>query len=70
MNSGWRCPGCGKCYSPLTPQCFTCGQSGSTGTSTGNWLNRTSIDPYMGCLDPMNCGRKDGFCDKCHTKGL
>jgi hypothetical protein len=23
-NVGWKCPGCGKCYSPATPKCFTC----------------------------------------------
>jgi hypothetical protein len=24
MNEGWRCPGCGRCYSPLTAACPEC----------------------------------------------
>ena len=34
MNMGWKCPGCGKCYSPSTPQCFTCGQPTYTSNTT------------------------------------
>lgn len=22
---GWKCPGCGRCYSPLTEKCHSCG---------------------------------------------
>ena len=35
MNMGWKCPGCGRCYSPLTPQCFSCGQPTYTSNNTG-----------------------------------
>ena len=35
MNTGWKCPGCGRCYSPLTPQCFSCGQPTYTSNNTG-----------------------------------
>lgn len=30
---GWRCPGCGRYYSPTTPMCFYCGGSQKTWTS-------------------------------------
>lgn len=23
-TTGWKCPGCGACYSPSTPACFKC----------------------------------------------
>lgn len=26
--TGWRCPGCGRCYSPTVGQCSFCGQLG------------------------------------------
>lgn len=25
---GWRCPGCGRCYSPFVMRCEVCGGSG------------------------------------------
>lgn len=24
-NSGWQCPGCGRCYSPIVLTCSVCG---------------------------------------------
>jgi hypothetical protein len=24
MKKGWKCPGCGRCYSPKTDQCSYC----------------------------------------------
>lgn len=24
MSTGWRCPGCGKCYAPWVASCGTC----------------------------------------------
>lgn len=36
-SQGWQCPGCQRCYSPSTIQCFFCpGSSYSTGTVTLN----------------------------------
>ena len=32
-NQGWRCPGCGRYYSPSTPMCFYCGGNQKTWTS-------------------------------------
>jgi hypothetical protein len=33
-NSGWECPGCGRCYAPFVAECWTCNnrmvQSSST----------------------------------------
>ena len=83
MNMGWKCPGCGKCYSPLTPQCFSCGQTTRVSDNTGGLFSTqigkgpdvplgnnsmSRIDPYMACLDPMKCERKDGYCAKCHSE--
>lgn len=31
VNLGWKCPSCGGCYSPMTPQCYNC--TGRTYTS-------------------------------------
>lgn len=72
MNSGWRCPGCGKCYSPLTPQCFTCGQPTTTGTSTASWLNmgkdKVNVVP-KNCNHPKNCeANASGYCGRCHSE--
>lgn len=36
---GWRCPVCGRCYSPTIPMCFYCSNKETTVQSTG-----TSID--------------------------
>lgn len=38
-NQGWRCPVCGKCYSPTTPMCFYCGNKEGTAQSTGTSIN-------------------------------
>lgn len=35
---GWRCPGCGRYYSPTTPMCFYCGNKEVT------YHSGTSID--------------------------
>lgn len=69
INQGWSCPGCGKCYSPFTAQCFTCGQPTRTSTNTGSWKNLSEPkDIGFGCRHPMNCERKDGYCAKCHSE--
>jgi hypothetical protein len=82
MNQGWSCPGCGKCYSPTTPQCFTCGQPvrtsdntggyNGTGTLSPKWPNKSKVtlgrDIGFGCHYPMSCERKDGYCAKCHSE--
>ncbi len=73
MNSGWICPRCSKCYSPTTPQCFTCGQPTYTSNQT-DWTKAaksnlaSSIDIGHGCRNIMNCERKDGYCAKCHSE--
>jgi uncharacterized OB-fold protein len=32
MSEGWKCPGCGRCYSPCVTECSRCGQPGLTDT--------------------------------------
>lgn len=33
-QSGWMCPGCGRCYNPIVTQCSECGpQKITTGGS-------------------------------------
>ena len=32
-SQGWRCPGCGRYYSPTTPMCFYCGGNQKTWTA-------------------------------------
>lgn len=36
---GWRCPGCGRYYSPTTPMCFYCGNKEGTIQTTGTSIN-------------------------------
>ena len=71
VNQGWSCPGCGKCYSPTTPQCFTCGQPTYTSNKT-EWRFGAKVsapaDIGHGCRHPMNCERKDGYCARCHSE--
>jgi len=43
LNSGWMCPGCGKCYSPTTPQCFSCGNT-TLGTNTKFDVDKDAAD--------------------------
>lgn len=73
MNQGWSCPGCGRCYSPTTPQCFTCGQPVYTKQQTntgGLFSNQTGKfePPQVGCKYPGMCVSKDGYCAKCHSE--
>lgn len=74
INSGWSCPGCGRCYSPTTPQCFTCGHPTYTANNTGGLFSsqmgkfEQPKDVGFGCHHPMNCERKDGYCAKCHSE--
>ena len=84
MNQGWSCPGCGRCYSPTTPQCFTCGQPTYTSNKTsiedwmkasGKWDGGATITSKVSapsnmfwCNHPMSCERKDGYCAKCHSE--
>lgn len=71
MNQGWMCPGCNRCYSPTTPQCFTCGQPVYTKqqTNTGGFFKADFTLP-----DEMACKKKDckvyagGYCAKCHSE--
>ena len=72
MNQGWSCPGCGKCYSPTTPQCFTCGQPSYTSNNTGglfsNQMGKFEKDVGFGCVMPMDCKRKNGHCPMCDAR--
>jgi hypothetical protein len=27
LSTGWRCPGCGRCYAPFVSQCWICSAS-------------------------------------------
>lgn len=36
---GWRCPVCGRCYSPTTPMCFYCSNKEGTVQTTGTSIN-------------------------------
>jgi len=36
---GWRCPECGRVYSPTTPMCFYCSNKEGTVLSTGTGIN-------------------------------
>lgn len=38
---GWRCPGCGRYYSPTTPMCFYCGGNQKT------WTSPTTTSPSV-----------------------
>lgn len=35
---GWECPKCGSVYSPTTPMCFKCGNSGAPASPTSGVL--------------------------------
>jgi uncharacterized OB-fold protein len=39
--SGWRCPGCGRCYGPQIAVCFYCPGQGFTVTNSVTVSNRT-----------------------------
>lgn len=60
MSDGWRCPGCGRCYSPTMMMCSYC-------------VPQAYIAPTIGTLLPTwiqcpNCARyypRDGHCQKC-----
>lgn len=41
---GWSCPNCGRCYSPLTQMCSSCGPGSVTGSGT-----------VYGMTDPTKC---------------
>lgn len=70
MNQGWSCPGCARCYSPLTPQCFTCGQPTRTSNNTGGLFSTQTgkFEPPKVCKCPGLCVSKDGYCAKCHSE--
>lgn len=36
---GWRCPVCGRVYSPTTPMCFYCSNQEGTVQTTGTSIN-------------------------------
>lgn len=36
---GWRCPVCGRVYSPTTPMCFYCSNKEGTVQTTGTSIN-------------------------------
>jgi hypothetical protein len=68
MNSGWRCPGCGKCYSPLTPQCFTCGQPTYTSNQT-DWTKAASFTVMGKACNRLDCDTPSGgYCFKCDSE--
>lgn len=69
MNSGWMCPGCNRCYSPTTPQCFTCGQPTYTTVNVGGRAENGNLWAQpKGCKCPGLCVSKDGYCAKCHSE--
>ena len=72
INSGWSCPGCGRCYSPTTPQCFTCGHPTYTANNTGglfsSQMGKFEQPKERGCKYPGICVSKDGYCAKCHSE--
>lgn len=73
MNMGWRCPNCGGCYSPTTPQCYNCTGRYSSGSSTN-----TSADNCIDVLKYLTTGpiihhpphqlHVDCNCEKCIPK--
>lgn len=78
MNSGWMCPGCNRCYSPTTPQCFTCGQpishSSTTFPSSLLAAKKGNIKAEFTVPTERACNKKDckvhagGYCAKCHSE--
>lgn len=42
--SGWRCPECGRVYSPSTPMCYFCGGNSITVTTT-TATNKSEEEP-------------------------
>lgn len=38
---GWKCPECGRVYSPTTPMCFYCGGNKTSTSTTYNSSNTT-----------------------------
>ena len=61
MSEGWKCPGCGKCYSPAVPECGTCGKVGET-TTIGGWVDGGAIPcPHSSVIDDSG-GRRCGLC--------
>ena len=44
---GWRCPGCGRYYSPSTPMCFYCGGNQKTWTSPTTTGMPPNWDEYL-----------------------
>lgn len=51
-NLGWECPKCGRCYSPYTAMCGTCGQqfygwpySYGYGNGQTTWNGREWVTP-------------------------
>ena len=51
---GWKCPGCGKCYSPCVFECGQCGQPSQDVLST-EWPIKDSAEwPDHVCIeDPL-----------------
>ena len=46
-QQGWRCPGCGRYYSPSTPMCFYCGGNQRTWTSPTTTGMPPNWDDYL-----------------------
>ena len=42
-NYGWECPKCGRVYSPITPQCYYCGEK-TTITSTDGSIEGLKVE--------------------------
>ena len=66
-NKGWECPKCGKCYSPFTMKCDTCGAPEVTQDTLGScqhvW-NITSKEDDRYC---MRCGMQKVVPEQSHT---
>lgn len=70
MSEGWKCPGCGRCYSPFVASCSACDPS-----------SYRAVPYYPGMIgtDWVRCGMCgsisavyiNGMCESCYaSKGV